>query len=317
MDDGRGRYGRDGGCCLVRSYNKSLNVGHKGLRLLLDDEVLVEEKVDGSQFSFMRQGDDLRARSRSADIHLDAPDKMFANAATTVKELGPELHEGWIYRGEYLSRPKHNALAYDRVPVKHVIIFDIEVGEEDYLSYEEKTEEATRLGLETVPRIRQGKIDSVADFRSMLATTSCLGGQLIEGVVIKNYHRFGLDGRAKFGKFVSESFKEVHRGEWKSSNPTTKDIVDRLFIVDRLINQYKTPARWNKSIQHLGEANQLEHSPKDIGKLIKEVQSDVKTECEEEIKQALFDHFWGQISRGIIHGVPEHYKQRLLEESFQ
>ena len=36
----------------------------------------------------------------------------------------------------------------------------------------------------------------------------------------------------------------------------------------------------------------------------------------EEIKEKLFNHFWQQIQRGITAGLPEWYKQKLLESAF-
>jgi hypothetical protein len=57
-------------------------------------------------------------------------------------------------------------------------------------------------------------------------------------------------------------------------------------------------------------------SPKDIGLLVKEVPKDIRDECEDEIKEILFSHFWSKISRGVIRGLPEWYKKKLAEESF-
>ncbi len=56
-------------------------------------------------------------------------------------------------------------------------------------------QEAERLGLEVVPLLHSGRIDSIETFRSFLARTSILGGQPIEGVVIKpvGYNLFGPD----------------------------------------------------------------------------------------------------------------------------
>jgi hypothetical protein len=110
------------------SYPSIYNFGHKAICDLLKHDVLVEEKVDGSQFSFgvfKTVGEDdpditapvmLRVRSKGAVMHPDAPEKMFTKAVESVKEREHLLTLGWTYRGEYLQKPKHNALAYDRVP---------------------------------------------------------------------------------------------------------------------------------------------------------------------------------------------------------
>jgi hypothetical protein len=85
-------------------------LGHRQISELFLDEVQIEEKVDGSQFSFGIFNGELKARSKGAELIIDAPEQMFSKAIVTVKELAPILHDGWTYRGEYLQKPKHNAL---------------------------------------------------------------------------------------------------------------------------------------------------------------------------------------------------------------
>lgn len=296
------------------SYPSIYALGHRALEQLLLDPVLVEEKVDGSQFSFgvfeSADGPYLRCRSKGAQLNIIAPDGMFQRGVAVAQALQDRLHVGWTYRGEYMMKPKHNSLAYDRIPTNHIIIFDINTGEESYLSYDEKAAEAARLGLEVVPRMFEGMITDLQHFRSMLDTVSCLGGQKIEGVVIKNYLRFGQDKKALLGKFVSEAFKETHAREWKAANPNRAD------VVQCLIATLKTDARWHKAVQHLREAGQIEDSPKDIGLLMKEVPVDVAEEEMEYIKTQLFDWAWPQIRRGITAGLPEWYKEQLLKKQF-
>lgn len=293
------------------SYPKIYNLGHPALAELLNDPVTVEEKVDGSQFSFGRFGDELKIRSKGQQMIVDAPEKMFSLAVDTVRELFPLLRDGWTYRAEYLRVPKHNALAYDRVPNKHLIIFDISPAEEVYLSYTEKALESERLGLEIVPLVFEGTIESAEQVLALMDRVSILGGQKIEGLVIKNYKKFGPDKKALFGKHVSEAFKEVHKNDWKKSNPTTGDV---LTVVSE---QYRSKARWNKAIQHLAERGEIEGTPRDIGKLLKEVQSDIAAECEAEIKEQLYKWALPHIRRVAIRGLPEWYKDELVKKQFE
>lgn len=302
------------------SYNSIYNLGHRALSDLFADPVLVEEKVDGSQFSFGVFEENngitgverfIRCRSKGAELNVQAPDKMFTAAVETVKRLEPVLHTGWTYRGEYLAKPKHNALAYDRTPRDHIIIFDIATDEENYLPRVEKEDEARRIGLEVVPALYYGPLDDINVFRAMLDTVSVLGGQKIEGVVIKNYNKFGPDKKTLMGKFVSEAFREVHAAEWKEANPRQHD------IIQRLADKYKTPARWAKAVQHLRERGVLESSPRDIGALIREVVDDVEREEREAIAGALYAWAWPQINRQVTRGLPEWYKDQLLQQQFE
>ena len=291
------------------SYPKIYAIGHRAINRLFVGPVIVEEKIDGSQFSFGVIDGELRIRSKGQQMVVDAPEKMFNKAVETVKELVPLLVNGWTYRAEYLQKPKHNALAYDRVPAKHLAIFDVNTGHGAYMDYDAKCIEAERLGLECVPRLHFGTIETAEELRALLTKSSMLGG-IIEGVVVKNYAQFGEDGKVLLGKFVSEAFKEVHKKEWGESNPAGKDIVDR--IGDGL----RMPARWHKSIQHKREDGTLEGDPRDIGDLIKRIQSDVKEECEAEVKDALFAWAWPHLQRKCIAGFPEWYKQKLLGDAF-
>lgn len=296
----------------INSYPKVLNVGHAGLFHLLDDPVIVQEKVDGSQFSFGVLDGELNCRSRGRKLNIEAPDNLFKEAVDTVKMLHDEhrLEPGWIYRGEVLKKPRHNTLKYNRVPMGHVVLFDINTGLETYLPYKQVETVANSLGLEVVPLLYEGMIDNIDMCLGLLERESFLGGPKIEGVVIKNYVRFGQDGKALMGKYVSEAFKEVHNKEWKKNNPSKKD------MIHELIGRYRTEPRWQKAVQHLAERGELVNEPKDIGPLVKEVQEDILAECGEEIKQILFDWAWPHVRRGVSTGVAEWYKKELLKRQF-
>src|ERR1035437_3498869 len=313
-------------------YSSIYNLGHKAIQDLLKGNVNVEEKIDGSQFSFgifeeqvgvpvpgneylleIEPSKEIKVRSKGAVMHPDAPEKMFTAAVETVKRLKDQLHVGWTYRAEFLAKPHHNALAYDRVPLQHIIIFDINSGEEEFLSYEAKKQEAERLGLEVVPLLYEGVIVDIIGFRQFLETPSILGGQKIEGVVIKptNYHLYGRDKKVLMGKFVSEAYKEVHSSSWKADNPSNKDIIALIGA------KFTTPARWHKAAQHLRDAGLLAEDVTDIGRIMKEVPNDVEKECKEEIKELLYSHAWPHIRRSLTHGLPEWWKELLLKRAFE
>jgi len=297
------------------SYPSIFALGHRALTELFLDDVLVEEKVDGSQFSFGcflgEDGPYLRCRSKGAELNLFAPEKMFLPAIETMQALAPLLTVGWTYRGEFLAKPRHNALMYERVPARHLILFDINSGHEAYLPWEAKAREAERLGLEVVPRLFRGQVTDADMFRSFLDRVSVLGGQKVEGVVVKNYARFGPDKKVLMGKFVSEAFKETHAKMWKADNPNSGDIIDRLTAT------YHSQARWQKAVQHLKEAGALVGEPKDIAALFREVPEDIERECMDEIKDKLWEWAWPRIRRGTTVGLAEWYKERLLAQQFE
>jgi hypothetical protein len=285
-------------------------MGHREVREILKVPVYVEEKVDGSQFSFGRVNGELFCRSRGQEINIDAPEKMFTLGVQTAKNLLPWLTDGWTYRGEFLNKPKHNSLTYGRVPKDNIIIFDINDGLESYLPYWEKHAEASRLNLETVPLFYEGLVESTEFLLDLMQRHSILGDVKIEGVVLKPVTCiYGEDKKALIAKLVSADFKELHQKNWKNTNtnPTQGD------VIELLVSELRTNARWQKAVQHLRESGTLEESPKDIGKLINEVKADVKIECSDYIQERLFKWAWHQIERKLVAGLPEWYKEELLK----
>lgn len=297
----------------LHGYPSIYNMGHRMVADLLKGPVYVQEKIDGSQISFGLINGELVMRSKGAPITVEAPQKMFEAAVKTCLALKPLMQEGWTYRGEYLAKPKHNTLAYDRTPINHIILFDINTAQETYLPYEKMAARASHLGLEAVPLLFTGIVNNLEEFRSFLDRNSTLGGQKIEGVVIKpvNYDQFGPDKKCLMGKFVSEAFKEIHGGEWKRANPSNKD------IMQIVAQKYATPARWQKAVIHLREKGLITDSPKDIGPLIKEAISDTLKECEDDIKRDLWAFAWERISRQLTNGLPQWYKEQLLAKQFE
>ena len=301
---------------MIHSYPSIYNLGHAAIADLLKGPVIVEEKIDGSQLSFSKREDGtLEARSKGAQLNICAPEGMFKAAVDTIQSLAPALRPNVIYRGEYLAGPHHNALTYNRIPAKHIILFDVNDGLESYQTPRQKADAASELGLECVPVLFTGLISDIEHFRRLLDTESVLGGQKIEGVVIKpeNYDLFGRDKKVLMGKFVSESFREVHSKTWDAEHKT-KGPQD---IVQLLAAKYGTNARWQKAVIHLKERGELQGAPQDIGPLMKEVPEDVLKECAEELKADLFEWAWPQLRRSFTRGLPEWYKEELLKQAFK
>lgn len=291
------------------SYPSIFALGHRALADLFTEPVRIQEKIDGSQFSFGVFDGEVHCRSKGQQIILDAPENMFKRAVDAVLAVREQLRDGWTYRAEYLEKPHHNALTYTRIPDGNLILFDINDVEEGYLSHDDVVAEAERLGFEAVPQFFSGLwTEGHVALSALLDRESCLGGPKIEGIVVKSDSLYGPDKKRLMGKYVSEGFKETHKKTWGESNPAGRD------IIERLIQTYRTEARWQKAAQHLKEAGQLEGSPRDIGSLMKEGGADVLRECEDDIKEALMRWAWPSIQRGVTRGLPEWYKEQLLAQ---
>lgn len=293
----------------MSTYPKLYTLGHRALANVFFESVEVEEKVDGSQFTFGNFDGALKCFSKNCLLYEDSVPALFQPSYATAKRLYDEglLQPGVVYRGEAMCAPKHNTLCYGRAPKGNIVLFDVMVGTEHYLEHADKVIIADTFGIDVTPLIYKGPVNGQAQLEAMLDRVSFLGGQKIEGVVFKNYTRFGLDGKPLFGKLVSDAFKEVHNKEWKKTAPNKKD------IIEMLVDRYKTPARYDKAVQHLRDDGRLTESPKDIGPLMGECLKDILAECGDEIKDAVFDWAWKQIGRGIANGIPQWYKEKLAK----
>lgn len=290
------------------SYPKVHNVGHPMISKIFEGPVLVQEKVDGSQISFGVIDGKLCIRSKNVDIS-DSSDGMFKPAIDAIK--GTEgLPSGFIFRGEFLGKEKHNSLTYNRVPKKHICLFDLSTADgQHYSKYPAVIDAASKFGFDVVPAFYYGEVKDLEQIKDMLNKESFLGGPNIEGLVFKNYEQFGRDDKPMFGKHVSEAFKEVNKKDWKSRHPSGKD------VVQKLKEAFRTEARWEKAYQHLRDDGKLESSPVDIGPLIKAVQEDIREEEEDFIKGALYKWAIGAILRSSTAGLPEWYKNKLMENA--
>lgn len=292
----------------LSSYSAIYALGHRAIIDIISGPVVVEEKVDGSQFSMQRLDGELACRSKGQDLIPGAPEKMFSRAVETAGSL--DLHDGWTYRCEYLQSPKHNTLAYGRIPRSHLVVYDIETGPQCFLTPNAKLDECRRIGLECVPLYFEGILSSLADLQAMLERDSMLGSVKIEGVVVKNYAMFTADKKVAMAKLVCPQFAEKNAANWRTSNPTKAD------VVQTIITQLRSEARWQKAVQHLRERGDLTESPKDIGPLIKEAQSDILKEEKEWIAEQLLKHALPEIIRGSVGGLPEWYKGELANAAF-
>ena len=295
---------------MIGNYSKIWHLDHEEVKLM-KGEIVAQEKVDGSQFSFSLNNKELFARSRRVSINLLDPPQLFEKAIAYLLKIKEKLVEGYIYRGEVLNDIKHNALVYGRVPNNNIVIFDIEPNLGNFFMYEEMKEEAENIDLEVVPQlmIYQNINQAKSDVERLLQIESFLGGVLVEGTVLKPRRPedavIGRFQKTIMAKFVSEVFKEVNKKNWNEEHPKTNDI--NTLIVETVSN----PARWEKAIQRLKETDQFTGTLKDIGLLIPEVKKDVEEECEEIIKDMLYKFHMREIRRKLTHGLPEWYKRRL------
>lgn len=295
---------------MFAAFPKIFALGTKPVANILDNEVEITEKVDGSQFIFGNINNVLYVRSKGAEMSVYAPEKMFTEAVEYVHKLFEEgiIPEGYSFYAEYLKKPKHNTLEYDRIPKNHLALFGVcHVPTRTFIKdYRTIQSLADSLNIDTVPLIYSGQI-TAEEVLKLLGRKSYLGKADIEGVVIKSYNDLLVGGQllpVTSAKYVSEAFKEVHQKTWSKENTNGGKW-------DTFKQAHRTEARWNKAVQHLKESGQLLCEPKDISLLIKEVREDVIKEEKENIKEFLWREFGSDLIRCSTAGLPEWYKEQL------
>lgn len=170
------------------AFPKILHIGNKQISDLFEGVVEITEKVDGSQLGFGKVNGELFVRSKGKEQDLDNPDKMFEGAVEFVKTIADKLPDNITLYGEWLSKPKHNVLAYDRTPKNGIALFGMYNPEtQEHYGMDIISEWAERLGVDTVPLLFKGETNAQAVLDMVDKTDSFLGGQKIEGVVVKRY----------------------------------------------------------------------------------------------------------------------------------
>lgn len=292
-------------------FPKILHIGDKQIANLFDGPVEITEKVDGSQLGFGKVNGRLFVRSKNKEQDLDNPDKLFVEAVEYVKLIEDKIPDNFTFYGEYLQKPKHNTLAYDRIPTHHIALFGVYNYEtKEFGDYDEIQRWAKELDVDAIPVLKRGISTPAESLELVKERVSYLGGQNIEGIVVKAYKPWLYLNRIPLtvmsGKYVTEAFKEVHNKNWKAEN-TGKGKLEVAAL------QYRSEARWNKAIQHLRDAGELTGTPKDIGPLIKEVKRDVVEEEKEAIKAELWSIFGEQFTKAATDGLHQWYKEKIVK----
>jgi hypothetical protein len=297
----------------ISAYPKIFALGTRHIQEIFNGPIEITEKIDGSQFAFGKIEGELLMRSRGRAIYEESCDNLFNEAVASVVPIKDIIPDNTIFYGEYLKKPKHNCIAYDRFPSRHIALFGMcdPLGNFDS-KYEALQEYAEVFGVDVVPRLHNGEPpdDPLALLQTFMDTDSYLGGSKVEGIVVKRYGEFLIAGQPRTvmaGKYVSEEFKERNQAGFKKGS-------SRNVLLD-FMDTFRTEARWRKGVQHLAEDGELLNEPKDIGKILKAIHQDIVDEEKEYISQWLYTHFIKDIKRAACRGFAEWYKEYLLKES--
>lgn len=275
----------------------------------------VEEKYDGSQFRFGVEHGKRWFGSKSVTFSdMQPSNKSFAkaveNANKGLDKIELDEKKDYVFFGEYLEKPKHNTLTYDRVPLNNIVLFDILI-DNKYQVPDDVIATASAMELEPVSLIKRFRVfPPYKEITQLIKRVSTLGGSEIEGAVIKNYDiLIEVNGsiRPLLYKIVRDDFKELNNKEW-NKQPKTSNALD---AIEKTFNK---EAIFRKAVQHLNDDGEATGELKDIGKLIPLVYEDLEKEYMPVVKEILYKHFEKDIQRTLVRGLPEYYKEYLYKK---
>lgn len=293
-------------------YNKPVADYKPEAALILNKPTYVQEKLDGSQFTFAYIEGNFYARSRGQQLSEDVGiADLFANAYLSAKELCLDgiLPPGFLYRCEAFKGPKHNSLKYDRAPKHGFVVYDVQSALNNHFVVPVEMSDMLDGKVEYVKVIGQWpeglKLRSeLVDFLDANQnSTSMLGGP-IEGFVFKEY---SCSPDRAVVKVVREQFKELHalNEEYIKIGPTNG--------LERVMEKISGPARYLKALSHLRESGASEGSMRDMPKLLNELHADLDSD-HGEIKDLLWQVFGGQIKKNLGKGLALWLKDQLRAE---
>ena len=154
------------------------------------DHIIVEEKIDGANFSFRYDAEKDQICSFSRRVELHPKNTLFGawewSQKLDKKKIAEVLGNNLIMFAEWLAP---HTVKYPDKKYFNAYCFDIMNAEtEQYLPQEQVNKVVQDLGLSYVPVFYDGPFTSWEALASLVGRTE-LGGEYGEGIVIKNMTR--------------------------------------------------------------------------------------------------------------------------------
>jgi len=199
-------------------YKKIKILGHSDNQGIFDDSndnIVIEEKIDGANFRFMIKDRVIIFGSRTQELHQDKEEqysKNFNRCCNHVEKQIRKAENNGINLADY-----ENMIFYGECCVKHSINYDWEtmppyLGFDIWINKEERFLEADFaasffqiLGLDFVPIINICKANEIKAVDDDFVPQSIYSLNKAEGVVFKNYNK------QIFAKYVTDKFKETNK----------------------------------------------------------------------------------------------------------
>ncbi|MGE6347908.1 RNA ligase family protein [Bacillus mycoides] len=293
-----------------KKYQDITRLGHKTTVGVLKegDYIIIQEKLDGANASFRRDGDVIRAFSRNKE--LDENNNLGGFWQWTQTLDVTKLREEGIYFGEWLNTHKVKYPEY----AKTFWLYDIyDIETQRYINFKLVKEVSKKLGLNLIPVFYEGAYQSFEHLQSFVGKT-VLGGVLGdfetgEGIVVKNVDYVDRFGNQKFVKLVTDAFREVQ------SQKAPKDPKKALTQEQSFVDQVVTEARVEKFLYKFVDEGIIDEKfgIEDMGVILKNMNTRIKEDIlKEESEMLPEDYDEKQLSKSISRVVAQSVKQLII-----
>jgi hypothetical protein len=294
---------------------------------------MVQEKIDGSQFSFGLVDGEVVCRSKG--VVLDRNGGQFSKAVEHVHSIKQNLVPGRIYRGEYLRSKKHNVITYACEPHGNIVLFDVQLPVTDYdtgvTTYKWVRDDysiegiAWALDVDFAPYIIvdakdawKTEWDASTYFKELAQNWMPRLGGKVEGFVIKPVEPVtDKYGRTLFCKYVTDEFREVHSdGKAKSPHKEYPTIAE---LAHNIGADMCTEARFAKTVQAMRDLGVEFPNNKNIGRAVNHFVEDAWLEGRSTFMAAVeaeIDTYRKQLTTAASKGFVQ-YLQSLPKDEVQ
>ncbi|WP_237391838.1 RNA ligase family protein [Paenibacillus dendrobii] len=289
----------------MNKYMDIVRLGHKTTVGVLNegDHIVIQEKLDGANASFKREGNDIIAFSRNTQLSSENNLRGFYEWTQTLDATN--LLEGVIYFGEWLVKHK---LDYGN-NMNQFYLFDIyNEYSQDYEKFSIVKFESVRLNLNLIPVFYEGEYKSFEHLESFIGKTE-LGVNEGEGIVVKNINYQDRYGKQLFVKLVSDSFREVQKQKApKDPNYTSEE--------QAAVKSVLTKARVEKMIYKLVDENVLDErfGIEDMGTILKQLGNRLYDDIVKEEYEAIKNYEEKEVRRVIGKSLPPIVKSVIQEK---
>lgn len=278
---------------------------HKG------DYIVVQEKIDGANFSIRYDAENDTIAAFSRKNPLDFSNNLrgaWQWAQKLDKELVKDvLKTNLVLFGEWLVS---HTIVYPQDKYQNAYFYDVyDVDAKQYLQQDAVKDIVDRLGLTYVPVFYAGEFQSWEHIQQFVGRTD-LGGELGEGVVVKNMSRIN-DPNTRlpfYTKIVGEKFSEKKSVKPKVIDPEKMAERERF---QALVDSVVTEGRVTKLVHKMVDEGIIpekwdEH---DMGTIARNIGKAVYYDCvkeEPDVVEQVGEHF-GKLANGtamrIVRGM--------------